>query len=241
MFGQRNKSMKPRGLDTENPYPQSPEPSREEQIKKAMGSFGFKESSSSKKRKKEKENFENEKKIFESQKPGIESEAELAKKQLSKQNALESKQLREEARKEGRESTKQFFNQDIEGLSPEKRSALQYEANKGIQRGMQSTHRKLLGEQGRRGIAGRSGVGYAQQRDLMRDADSAKGQVHRDLDKLNSDLAMKKLAAIYAGGEGEAAQSQLDKQMALDQINLDEEKRRQREFENQMYKLFNRV
>ncbi len=243
MFGQRNRSMKTRGETA--PAEQNPYPDQKENPKfmDALKSMGWKETSSSKKKKLEKQKAELEfdKKQLDIQKPAMETEADIANKAQANKNALESKKLRKEGREEGREDAKKFFSQDIEGLSPEKRSALQYEANKGIQRGVQGAHRKLLGEQGQRGIAGRSGVGYAQQKDLLRSGEQAKGQVHRDLDKLNSDLSMKKLAAMYAGGEGEASQSQLDKQMAIDEMNLAEEKRRQREFENQMYKMFSRV
>ena len=118
---------------------------------------------------------------------------------------------------------------------------MQYEANKGIQRSMQQANRKLLGEQGLHGITGKSGVGYAQQRDLQRMGAEAQAGVHRDLDKLNADLALKKLAASFNIEQGEAAQSQLDKQIALDELNLAEERKRQRFFEEQANKQFSRI
>lgn len=238
MFGRKAKSTIAKKVSAQAPLNAE---NRNPQVKNALESFGFKESSSARKNKKEREDFENEKKLFEAQKPTIESEAEAYKKSQATKNAQEAKELRNQSRQEGREDTRKFFSQDIEGLSPQKRAALQYEANKGIQRGVQSAHRKLLGEQGQKGIRGQSGVGYAQQRDLLRQGEAAKGQAHRDLDKLDSDLAMKKLAAIFTGGEGEAAQSQLDRQLAMDEMNFQEEKRRQRQLEDQYYRLFSRV
>jgi len=156
------------------------------------------------------------------------------------QKAQKSKEDRVKARAEGREYSKDVLGQQMEGLDPVKRQAMQYEANKGIQRSMQQANRKLLGDQGMRGIRGNSGVGYAQQRDLQRMASEAQGGVHRDLDKLDSDLAMKKLAAAFNIEQGEASQSQIDKQMALDELQLGEERRRQRFFEDQAYNQYNR-
>jgi hypothetical protein len=157
------------------------------------------------------------------------------------EKAAQSAADRQAARESGRKDTEEFFKKDIQGLDPEKRKALQYEANKGIQRGVQSANRKLLGEQSQHGIVGKGGVGYAQQKDLQRLGIDAQNQANRDLTKLDSDLALKKLAAIYSGGEGHASTAGLDKQMALDELQLAEEKKRQRNFEDQFNRLFSRV
>jgi hypothetical protein len=90
---------------------------------------------------------------------------------------------------------------------------------------MQSANRKLLGDQGQHGIVGKGGVGYAQQRDLQRLGTEAQAGAQRDISKQNADLRLKNIAAIYAGEQGEAAQSQLDNQMALDQLQFAEEKK----------------
>lgn len=143
---------------------------------------------------------------------------------------------------EGRERIQSLFNDEsIHGLDPEKRKAMQYEANKQIQRQHQSANRRLLGDQGMHGVVGKGGVGYAQQRDLQRLADESYGQSRRDIDKMDSDQRMRNLAAIFAGEQGEASQGQLDKQLALDELKLDEERKRQRNFENQFSRLFSRV
>ena len=91
------------------------------------------------------------------------------------------------------------------------------------------------------GIVGQGGVGYAQQKDLQKLANESKGQATRDLDKLDADLRLKNIAAIFAGEQGEAAQRQLDKQLALDELKLDDERKRQRLFEDQFNRLFSRV
>lgn len=143
---------------------------------------------------------------------------------------------------EGRQRIQNLFNDEtIRGIDPAKRSAMQYEANKQIQRQHQSANRRLLGEQGMHGIVGKGGVGYAQQRDLQRLANESYGQTRRDLDRLDADQRLRNIAATFAGEQGEAAQGQLDKQLALDELKLDEERKRQRNFENQFNRLFSRL
>lgn len=174
------------------------------------------------------------------QEPSTEDNQILQDKQVS-DKVKQSKEDRKIARQEGREYSQDVLNQEMQGLDPVKRQAMQYEANKGIQRSMQQANRKLLGDQGLHGIVGKSGVGYAQQRDLQRMGAEAQAGVHRDLDKLNSDLALKKLAASFNIEQGEAAQSQLDKQLALDELQLADERKRQRFFEEQANKQFSRI
>lgn len=167
--------------------------------------------------------------------------AEMQQSQVAEKTAKAAEE-RKNAYGVGNQRIRDLFNDPtIMGLDKTQRQALQYEANKGIQRSHQSANRKLLGDQATHGIQGRGGVGYAQQRDLQRMAQEAQGGVHRDLDKLNSDLRMKNIAAIFAGEQGEAAQSQLDKQTAIDELQLADEKKRQRMFEDRFYQQFSRV
>lgn len=171
-----------------------------------------------------------------------EDEHKLGQRNEAITRANESKAERQASYGEGRQRAMDLFNDpSIKGLSDEKRNALQYEANKQIQRQHQSADRKLLGSQGQHGIVGKGGVGYAQRRDLQGLANESYGQVNRDLDKLNEDQRMKQIAAIFAGEQGEAAQYQLDKQLALDELKLDEERKRQRAFEDKFDKLFSRI
>lgn len=178
--------------------------------------------------------------------PEMEKQKEVDNEAMKKAKIAESVQRGRENRKaateSGYENTANFLkNYDVEGLDPEKRQAMQYEANKAIRRNLQSANRQLLGEQSSRGIVGKGGVGYAQQRELQKQADESRAGVNRDLQKLNADLRLKKQAAIFAGGQGNAAQEMLDEQRAIDELNLEEEKKRQRLFEDQFYRQFSRV
>lgn len=200
------------------------------------------------KRKREKKRLKKERADLEKQKQNIEAgspqrEKEHADYQKSKvaEDVIQAKDDRKKAREEGRIYAEDVLNRDVEGLDPAKRQAMQFEANKGIQRSMQSANRKLLGEQSQHGIVGKGGVGYAQQRDLNKMGMEAQAGVHRDLDKLNSDLALKKIAAMFNIEQGEASQAQLDKQLAIDEMKLNDERKRQRIFEDQYNRMFTRV
>lgn len=157
------------------------------------------------------------------------------------EKAAQSKADRNTARKEGAAYAEEVLGRKYEGLNPQNKQAMQYEANKGIQRSMQSANRKLLGEQASHGIVGKGGVGYAQQRDLHKLGVEAKGGVTRDINKLDNDLALKKMAAAYNIEQGEASQAQLDKQLAIDELQLADEKKRQRAYEEKVNNLFNRL
>lgn len=182
---------------------------------------------------------------FEYESPRKEQKREIKRAENDKKNidqrTQEAKEDRRKAYEEGRARSEELFSRDVQGLDPAKRQAMQYEANKGIQRSMQSANRKLLGDQSQHGIVGKGGVGYAQQRDLQKLGTEAQAGVHRDLDKLNADLSLKKLAAMFNIEQGEASQTQLDKQMAIDEMRLNEEKKRQRYFEDQFNRNFSRV
>ena len=196
--------------------------------------------------KKEKAAFELEKQKFADENSASEKQRESDKKAETDKSVAESAQKSKENRtiskKEGQDEALALLNrEDIPGLDPGKKQALQYEAHKGINRGMQSANRELLGDQSSRGIMGKGGVGYAQQKDLAKVGMEAQGQANRDLTKLDSDLALKKKAAIYAAGHGEAAQSQLDEQKALDDINLTDEKKRQKYYDDFYTNLFSRI
>lgn len=199
-----------------------------------------------KKLKKEKKEMKKEREVFEKEKPNLIREQQ--KKQYEQDTrsidemAKQDKERRMQARLEGREYGRDFLNQKVPGLDPEKRKALQYEAHRNIDRSSQEAERRLLGDQSRRGIVGKGGVGYAQQRDLQRLADDSRGQVNRDLTKLDSDLSIKNLAALLNLEQGEAAQAQLDRQAAANELQLSEEKRLQREFQDKVNDLlFNRL
>jgi hypothetical protein len=194
-----------------------------------------------KKLKRQKAELEQDKKSWEDQSPERQKEQSDFQKSQAQEKTDQAKEDRKKGREEGRQYAEELFNRDIEGLNPKKKAALQYEANKQVQRQHQSANRKLLGDQSMHGIVGKGGVGYAQQRDLQKVANEAQGQATRDIDKLDADLAMKKLAAMFNIEQGEAAQTQLDKQLALDELKLDDEKKRQKYFEDQFNRLFSRI
>ena len=191
-----------------------------------------------KKSKREKESFTQEKQNWEKNAPAREKEASDFRNQQVGEKTAQSKAERDKATQEGRADLESFLAKEVQGMDPAKRQALQYEANKGVQRTHQAANRQLLGDQAQRGIQGKGGVGYAQQRDLQKMANEAYGGVERDLTKLDRDLALKKQAAIFTGGQGNAAQSQLDKQLAIDELELADEKKRQRNFEDQFHKQY---
>lgn len=204
--------------------------------------FGYHKAKRQKVRqKRENENFTREKSAWEASTPQREQEASDFKNKQVAEKTERAKADRTQARQEGREDAQQFFSQKFEGMKPEDRAALQYEANKGIQRSHQAANRKLLGDQSMHGIQGKGGVGFAQQKELQRMAMEAERGAFRDLQKQDSDLALKKQAAAFAGGEGNAAQQQLDKQSAIDELELADEKKRQRQFEDQFYRQFSRI
>lgn len=153
----------------------------------------------------------------------------------------QARDSRNQAYQTGRTRAEELFARDVQGLDPKKRQAMQYEANRGIRRSTQAANRKLLGEQGMHGIGGKSGVGFAQQKELQRLAMDAQGGVTRDLDKLDVDERNRNRAAMLALEQGEASQDQIDRQMIIDQLNLEEERKRQRLLEDQFNRAFSRV
>lgn len=115
--------------------------------------------------------------------------------------------------------------QNAQGFSPEQARAMQYEAHKGIQRQAQAAQRNILGEQGQRGIGGRSGIGYAQQRDLNRGYAAQHGQAQRDFERLNAEQRLANVGAGTAYEAGEKSRLGTDWETELER----EERRKYRE------------
>lgn len=183
-----------------------------------------------------------EKKAFKKENAGIEREfatEEERHRPLIQKRAEEEKQARHTGFEEGRKRTEEFINRDVQGLTPEHRRAIQGGAIKNIKRNMQGANRRLLAQQGARGIRG--GAAYAQQADLQRAENDARGQTERDITQLDADMKLRKLATQFAGAQGEAAQSSMDRQVAADELKLNEERKRQRQIEARANRLFNRV
>lgn len=190
------------------------------------------------------------KKQADEKKQGIEDKANNKAKKESEENALIRNARSEEnygkisahrrnAEKEGRAYANEFIGPG--GMDPKEYKALQYEAHRGIHRNEQAANRKLLGEQGKRGIIGHGGVGYAQQRELQRAAQEQRGQANRDLTKLDTDIAAKNKAARGALELGYVGNSLLDRQIAEDAARYDEESERLKKNEKRASSNYSRV
>ena len=149
------------------------------------------------------------------------------------------RQQREEGRQRGQQYAQEVLNRPMQGLAPEQRLRMQEGFQGRLNQDLQGYERRLLGEQGRRGIRG--GAAYAQRADLARAGVNAQREYQRDVGELDSDIALKKLAASFGIEQGEAAQTQLDRQLAMDELRLDAERKRQRGLEDQYSRLFRRV
>jgi len=206
--------------------------------------FGYHRNKREKKRlKKERQAFEDERRRYDAERStpeAIKQQADERKENISQQ-VQESKQNRQEARKEGQAYAEDFMKREVQGLTPAQQKAIQYEASQKINRDMQAANRRLLGEQGRRNIGKNSGVAFAQGQELQRAGQEAYGQSQRDLTRLNEDQRNRNRAAMFNIEQGEAAQAQLDRQMAIDELELSAEKRRQRALEDQLNRIFSRI
>lgn len=192
--------------------------------------------------KSKKKSKEEEAQRYANERATIEKEAEANRGTRLNENVAQKQKEREAGYAKGRARAQELFNTPtIGGLDPETRKIMQAEAHNQIKRARQGASRRLLGEQSQRGIVGRGGVGYAQQRDLERMAGEAEGQATRDLHKLDADQRLKNIAATLNLEQGEAGQMQLDQQVALDELKYEEEKKRARSFEEQLSKYFSRI
>ena len=196
---------------------------------------------SRKKLKKNQSNFNKEKSEFAKQKSDWESGAPERENEYVRRHSEESKKARDQARAEGEQYANRVLSRNVEGLTPQQRASMQAEASKQIRRQSQGAHKRLLGEQNRHGVQGKSGVAYAQQRDLHRLENEAKGQSRADIENLNSDLALKKLAASFNIEQGEAGQNTLDRQAARDELRMAEERNKQKKYEKKYNKIFSKV
>lgn len=172
--------------------------------------------------------------------PYQEKSNEQVKQQVAEDVAA-AKESRKQAREEGKTYAQEVLGRDVQGLDPKEKAAMQYEANKQVKRGQQSASRKLLGQQSMYGVGGRSGVAYAQQRDLQKMGQETMAQNLRDIDRLDQEAKLKNLAAMINLEQGEAAQDVLDRQIALDMLKLEEEKKKQKYYQNRADKNFSRI
>lgn len=155
------------------------------------------------------------------------------------QTANEQKERDKIAREEGKKYADEVLSREYEGLTKHQRGSLQESADAQINRDIQGYEKKLLAQQGRRGVRG--GAAYAQKQDLARMGTEAQTQMQRDLSTLDADLALKKLAAAYNIEQGEVGQEALRQQMARDTLKSYDERKYQKWLTEQANKLFQRV
>jgi len=202
--------------------------------------FGYHKARRERRRaKREAENLKKEQEAWSPQKLEAQRQQNQALKDQAYEETKKMEQIRDTARQKGKARAEEVFSRDVQGLTPEQKKNMESTAQRRLNRDMQGYERKLLAQQGRQGIKG--GAAYAQQADLARIGADAQGQYQRDLSQLDSDLSLKKLAAMFNIEEGEAAQAQLDRQLAIDEANLENERIRQRWIEDQYNRLFTKV
>jgi hypothetical protein len=204
-------------------------------VQKARKLFGH-HSSSSKKRQKKRHQREK-RHQHEERERNMDAVERAAKKSEISREAEEGRASGIKRRNEERQEIEnEFNNPNIRGLESKQRSAMQNEANRHLKGQQYHALRQLGGVQGQRGISGKSGIAYAQRRDIQKQTNEARGQTTRDLDKLDADLRLKKIAAKYAGGAGEQANEFLDRQIQKDELDTWEQEKRERKLGDKLKK-----
>lgn len=151
------------------------------------------------------------------------------------------KKDREAAEESGYKRGEEFLNRPVQGFTPQERSTMQYERERDVDREQKAANRKLLGEQGMRGIVGRGGIGETQRREIANAGQAARAGVTRDLDKLSSDRALKRQAQILSMGLNESTQQQADKQLLESRRNYDKEQKAASKREKNLFKTLKKL
>ena len=136
-------------------------------------------------------------------------------------------------REKYKEEAAKDLQTEIPGLSDPRRRALQETANKQINNQLSNYSRMLQSNFGNQGIRG----GQAILTDLQRKGLDARNQVSRDLNELDADLAMQKLAAYLGQIENRSAQNVLQRQQFQDFLTGNQERRR-RQAEDMYYRRY---
>lgn len=153
--------------------------------------------------------------------------------------AADQRQRDLEAQQRGDQRYQDLRSQYSNGLEDKQRRVLQESANAQINRDIQGYEKKLLAQQGRRGVKG--GAAFAQQQDLARLGSEAQQQMQRDLSVLDSELAMRQAAAAYNVQQGEIAQEALRNQMAKDTLESYDQRKYQKWLASEANKLFHSI
>lgn len=154
-------------------------------------------------------------------------------------HAGEMRNTENQGREEGRKRGEEFLSRNFTGLTPEQRQEYESQANRKINREVERNQRELIGKQGRSGLRG--GTAFAQKAELARLGHEARQDAQSSVRNLDTDLALKKMASQFAIEEGGAAQRLLNEQQAMDELRLDEERKKQRRYEQQFNRNFSRI
>jgi hypothetical protein len=138
--------------------------------------------------------------------------------------ASSSQKRQDLSRESGRKYAKDFMSQEVEGLNPKQRLALQESANAQIGGDLAGARRQLAAQQGRRGVSG--GAAFAQQQEINKAAQDKQSEFQRDLTNLDAEQSMKKLAALFNIEQGFVGQDLYNEQAARDLLESREEKQR---------------
>jgi hypothetical protein len=112
------------------------------------------------------------------------------------------------------------------GLTDKQRAQLQHEANQRIHNQYNAANRKLQGIQGQKGVHGRSGVAFAQQQELQREANNLIGQAGRDINTLSYEQGNRNMSAEAAQRAGGAAEHLTSYEKARHEYEQERERRK---------------
>jgi len=150
------------------------------------------------------------------EKIGLPAEEDVQELKSRQQELTEQQRgVDDQRRTENRQDIESSINRDFEGLSEEKKGALQQTANRQISQQTQRANRQMQSEAGSRGFVGGDD---ALKMETARLATDAQGQFSRDLAVMDSDAALQKIGTALAMEEGRAAQDLLQDQGFMDQL-----------------------
>ena len=145
-----------------------------------------------------------------------------------------------DAKKEGhRQQAREDLSQDLGGMSPGRKQALEETANRQIQNHLGNYSRMLRSSAGASGIRG--GAANALQDELQSQGMEARNQFLRDFRDKDEDVAMQKLAAYLSTIEGRTAGDILQRQQMQDWLTGQEDKRKQAQSGSSFNKYYKRV
>ena len=144
---------------------------------------------------------------------------------------------------EEREGYKQQAKEDVTtnlpGLTPQQRRVMQQGANAQINKQVQQYKRNMASQMGRRGVRG--GAAFAPQAEIARSGLEAQSQFQRDLGEMDTDLAMRRLAAYLSSVEGRTAQQLLRRGQYLDYLTGRQQQGRQSAYDKYFQNLYSGV